>query len=338
MMVDFASDVNPYDLQKVVASDMGEHDRNCFVLDVGRNEYGREVASLQRLADLIDHSQHHLEELTPIRKFYILGAWHLTPSKAKCEGWIDAHACQEGEPHMFTSEEKEWHDGGKLIAKLAAMMPKLEELTWMSSLPFTAYVWESLSTSMRKIILDIGHPVRLQVHSFTDVTKSYITHKELTPMLQQTRLEELRLFHMQDSYQSLIWETVYRNTNEEGMRLLDLTMSKAPLVRSEHWHKANDVAGLNVAIDSGEKEYKGIDGKGVLHHSYGTGEYLDSFCMRRARIAAKLEESGPLPLQYLKLDGFVIDHVPFEEELAALELLTCGENCIDAGLRAPHNR
>ncbi|KAI8930600.1 hypothetical protein NX059_012210 [Plenodomus lindquistii] len=51
-----------------------------------------------------------------------------------------------------------------------------------------------------------------------DVTKSYITHKELALLVQQTRLEEFRLLHMQDSYQSLIWETAYRNTNEEAIR------------------------------------------------------------------------------------------------------------------------
>ncbi|KAF2856992.1 hypothetical protein T440DRAFT_412435 [Plenodomus tracheiphilus IPT5] len=66
--------------------------------------------------------------------------------------------------------------------------------------------------------------------------------------------------------------------------------------------------------------------------------------MRKARITAKLDHTKPLPLQYLKLNGFVIDHLPFEEELTSLELLICGEMCIDAGVRvpetrqAPHNR
>jgi hypothetical protein len=42
--------------------------------------------------------------------------------------------------------------------------------------------------------------------------------------------------------------------------------------------------------------YRGIDGKGVLHYSFGTGEYLDDFSMRKGRIAAGLEEAKPLPL------------------------------------------
>lgn len=46
----------------------------------------------------------------------------------------------------------------------------------------------------------------------------------------------------------------------------------------------------------------------------------------------------------LKLNGFVVDHLPFEEEFKDLVLLTCDPECIDAGIRpplvrtAPHNR
>jgi hypothetical protein len=46
----------------------------------------------------------------------------------------------------------------------------------------------------------------------------------------------------------------------------------------------------------------------------------------------------------LKLDGFVVDYLPFEHELSRIALLTCGKDCIDSGLRAPktpltpHNR
>jgi hypothetical protein len=37
----------------------------------------------------------------------------------------------------------------------------------------------------------------------------------------------------------------------------------------------------------------------------------------------------------LKLNGFVIDYLPFEQELSGIALLTCGKDCIDSGLRAP---
>jgi hypothetical protein len=37
----------------------------------------------------------------------------------------------------------------------------------------------------------------------------------------------------------------------------------------------------------------------------------------------------------LKLNGFVVDYLPFEQELSGIALLTCGKDCIDSGLRAP---
>ena len=73
----------------------------------------------------------------------------------------------------------------------------------------------------------------------------------------------------------------------------------------------------------------------MLHYEYGTGEYLDDYCMRKARIASRLEDAKPLPLWCIKLDGFVVDQLPFEHELSKVVLLTCGDKCIDAGLRAP---
>jgi hypothetical protein len=45
---------------------------------------------------------------------------------------------------------------------------------------------------------------------------------------------------------------------------------------------------------------RGVDGKGVLHYFFGTGEYLDDFSMRKGRIAAGLEEAKPLPLWYVQ--------------------------------------
>lgn len=40
-------------------------------------------------------------------------------------------------------------------------------------------------------------------------------------------------------------------------------------------------------------------------------------------------------IRCLKLDGFVVDYLPFEQELSRIALLTCGKDCIDSGLRAP---
>lgn len=206
---------------------------------------------------------------------------------------------------------------------------------WFAGLPFTATVFEKLATPLKKLVLDLGQPVRLDEDSYT-VHRSYITASELKPLLEQVKLQELRLFSLHDSVQSLVWETAFRNTSDGGMRILDLQMAKAPIVRTETWKKAKDVAGLTVPTEKvKEQVYKGKDGKGVLHYSIGTGEYLDDYSIRRARIASGLDEATPLPLWGLKLDGFVVDFLPFEHELSELVLVSCGENCIDAGLRAP---
>jgi hypothetical protein len=158
----------------------------------------------------------------------------------------------------------------------------------------------------------------------------------MEPLREMLKLKELRLLRMYHSFQLLVWETVYRNTSDGGMRILDLQMAEEPIVRSGKWKKANDVAGLTVPTEeSADKMYKGIQGKGVLHYTIGTGEYLDDFCIRKARIAAGLEVATPLPLWCLKVDGFVIDHLPFVHDLSRIVLLTCGEKCIDSGLRAP---
>jgi hypothetical protein len=158
----------------------------------------------------------------------------------------------------------------------------------------------------------------------------------MKPLQELVKLKELRLLRMYESIQQLVWETVYRNTSIGGMRVLDLQMAEEPIIRSGKWKKANDVAGLTVPTEtSADKIYKGIWGSGVLHYSIGTGEYLDDFCIRKARIASGLEVATPLPLWCLKVDGFVIDHLPFMYDLSRIVLLTCGEKCIDSGLRAP---
>lgn len=58
----------------------------------------------------------------------------------------------------------------------------------------------------------------------------------------------------------------------------------------------------------------------------------------------KCKPSLTLLTRCLKLNGFVVDYLPFEHELSRITLLTCGKDCIDSGLRAPktplspHNR
>lgn len=224
------------------------------------------------------------------------------------------------------------------VGSLIPMTFCTDMFRWICGLPFTADICEALPEFLTKLVVDLGEPVRID-NDGDIVYRSYITPQEMKPLQQQTKLKELRLFHVHNSLQQIVWETVFRNTSEGGMRVLDLQMASAPIVRLEKWRKAKDVRGLTVPTGEGqEKEYKGLDGKGILHYAIGTGEYLDGFCIRKARIASGLVEATPLPLWCLKLDGFVLDYLPFEHELSRLVLLTCGEDCIDSGLRAPKTR
>ena len=186
--------------------------------------------------------------------------------------------------------------------------------------------------TLEKLVVDIGKPVHLDPTDFNRET--YISQDSMKPLTTFTKLKELRLFGMQDSFQGIIWETVFHNEADEGIHVLDLQMAVRPLVRQKSWVEAADVTGLSVPINI-DDEYLGHDGKGILHHNYGMGEYLDDFSMRKARLASGLNATAPLPLWCLKLDGFVVDHLPFERELSSIVLLTCGEKCVDAGLRAP---
>lgn len=117
-------------------------------------------------------------------------------------------------------------------------------------------VWEKLPTTLTKLVLDLGEPVRLDQDR--DVLhKSYITSTEMKPLQEQINLKELRLLRVHESFQSIVWNTVFRNTSEGGMRVLDLQMAEAPLVRAEQWRKAKDVVGLTVPTEeSNEKDYK----------------------------------------------------------------------------------
>ncbi|XP_014551631.1 hypothetical protein COCVIDRAFT_42068 [Bipolaris victoriae FI3] len=326
-MAELVANLRPYELDGALERD-GEGE-DCFVLDVGADGEGGPVESVKWVERVVEARIACGEEVGGgVRKVYVVGEWRSAVDEEEVGD-------REHEFHGKSKSEREWEEAVGKIAKMIEKMPGLKELTWIAGIPFMSVVWETLPTSLTKLVLDLGQPIRIEQDGDIEY-KSYITQTDMRPLVQQTELKELRLFRMHDSMQSVVWETIFMNVSESGMRVADLQMAAEPLVRATHWHKAEDVRGLTVPKqDSNEKEYKGIEGKGVLHHSFGMGEYLDAFCMRKARIAAGLDEAKPLPLWCLKLDGFVVDYLPFEHELSRISLLTCGKNCIDSGLRAP---
>ncbi|KAH8723897.1 hypothetical protein GQ44DRAFT_740652 [Phaeosphaeriaceae sp. PMI808] len=327
-MSEFRSTLEPYKLEAALINDC---DHDCLVIDVGRDGEGHSVASLDLVLEKVNHYVYHNPSLVfDAKKLYIIGGWNHSKSEAVADSDMQ-------DKQKIPDGKLKWHEAIASIKILMGKMRNLQELTWVSQLPFTAALWEVLPLTLTKIVLDLGEPVRIE-HNGEDLYKAYIAPEDITPLQLQTKLKELRLFRVRDSMQSIVWETIFRNTSDTGMLVLDIQMAVMPMVRSKQWLEANNVTGLNVPLEESEEMgYKGLDGRGVLHYSMGTGEYLDSYCIRKARIASGLEETTPLPLWCLKLDGFVIDNLPFEKELSRIILLTCGEKCIDGGLRAPKN-
>lgn len=79
----------------------------------------------------------------------------------------------------------------------------------------------------------------------------------------------------------------------------------------------------------------GDKGEGVLRHSIGYGEYLDTFAIMNAKKEAQAK--GPvtekLPIATLRLTGFVVDADPFKRwfDPEKLREIDFTQDCIDAG-------
>ena len=119
-------------------------------------------------------------------------------------------------------------------------------------------VFDDLPTKLSVLVLDLGNHVRVVDDEF-NVTKVHIIPNDMTPLVKQTRLRELRLFRLRDSLQFIAWNTVYLNKRPGGMQVLELQMDAMPILRgnSSKWHKAVDVSGLTVAQPGLlEKPYK----------------------------------------------------------------------------------
>ena len=108
-------------------------------------------------------------------------------------------------------------------------------------------ILDDLPTKLSVLVLDLGNHVR--VFEEFNVTKVHIIPSDMTPLVKQTRLRELRLFRLRDSLQFIAWNTVYLNKRPGGMQVLELQMDVMPILRgnSNKWHKAVDVSSLTVA-------------------------------------------------------------------------------------------
>lgn len=100
-MSEFKSALRTYDLDKALAADRGD---DCLVIDVGHNENGEAVPSLQRIVRQVNHHVHNAPALAfAATKLYIIGKWILTPSQGGFEVEADegGKKTEASAPHIF---------------------------------------------------------------------------------------------------------------------------------------------------------------------------------------------------------------------------------------------
>jgi hypothetical protein len=83
-MAEVKDNLGPYILEKALAADRG--DDNCFILDVGRNNEGDIVSSLEHVIEQVDDYLINVyDRLAPVIKLYIVGEWKPTLPKKSDE-------------------------------------------------------------------------------------------------------------------------------------------------------------------------------------------------------------------------------------------------------------
>jgi hypothetical protein len=216
MAAEFEVLMQDYQLEPSLRDDEGY---DCIIVEVD------DLTKI--LADLGDDWR--LVQLQAATKLYVRGTWN----------------------SYFQPDSAQWRKDVAKICILIEAMDSLKEVTWISDLPFMDIVWRALPRTLTKLIVDLSRPV--EVDRKNPLHKWYMCQETMKPLIEFTKLRELRIFGMRESLQATIWETVFRNEAEEkGMHVLDLQMVEKALVREKHWAKAEDVQGLKVTNGDGQ--------------------------------------------------------------------------------------
>ncbi|CRL27451.1 unnamed protein product [Penicillium camemberti] len=155
----------------------------------------------------------------------------------------------------------------------------------------------------------------------------------LRPLVEFRNLRVLRLTGMFQSYQSIIWQVVWLNLQ---LTTLELEMAveldiKKPGPRG--WKPITDGWVMNVK-EFGAPVYYGEQGNGEISRRIGYGEYLDKFCIEKARFFASatgFPVPRYLPVKHLTLAGFAVDGDAFGMWFRNLEEVHFKKDCIDCG-------
>ncbi|KAJ5177317.1 uncharacterized protein N7500_000016 [Penicillium coprophilum] len=167
-----------------------------------------------------------------------------------------------------------------------------------------------------------------------EIVITILSLEQVRPLGEFRNLRVLKLTGMMKSYQPIIWQTVWVNPQ---LTILELEMAvgleiNKPLGPSE-W-KAIEKGWVMSVKSCATPVYYGYNGNGEIWHRIGYGEYLDKFCIERAKVVA-LSSGFPvpsyLPVKYLTLTGFAVDGDPFGVWFRNLEEVHFKKDCIDCG-------
>ncbi|KAK7544521.1 uncharacterized protein J3D65DRAFT_673265 [Phyllosticta citribraziliensis] len=241
-----------------------------------------------------------------------------------------SHSDAAANNDVLKKHELEWTLAVRKIKGVLAKMFGLTSLKWESDLPFSKEIWPVVNPDITQLSLNVFVP-DAEDRENDAPHPEYFTHDDLKHLTVFRNLDSLCIYGMTESFQSIIWETAWRNNH---LRVLELGMLLHPITRAEdgtpfarigkHW---------KLAGNPGDK-YHGQDGKGMLHHVSGYGEYLDHLSMAYARNAVRAGSATPMhsfSVKVLRLGNFVVDSTSFQH-FTELEEVVFIDDCRDAGL------
>ncbi|KAI2696304.1 hypothetical protein CBS147317_9236 [Penicillium roqueforti] len=166
---------------------------------------------------------------------------------------------------------------------------------------------------------------------------SVLTMDQVRPLTEFRNLRVLKLFGMMKSYQPAIWKTVWLNPHLTTLELhMAVGLEIVEPVGPSGWEPIKKGWVMNVKSHASPVYYG--QGDGEVSPKVGYGEYLDKYCIEKAKVLA-LATGFPvptyLPVEHLTLSGFAVDGDPFGMWFRNLKEVHFKKDCIDCGFWLP---
>ncbi|CAG7936530.1 unnamed protein product [Penicillium nalgiovense] len=166
-----------------------------------------------------------------------------------------------------------------------------------------------------------------------EIQITLLTLEQMRPLTQFRNLRVLKLVGMMKSYQPVIWQVVWLNPQLVTLELemavgLDIENPVGP----GGWKPITKGWVMNVKSWAPPVYYG--QGDGEISTKVGYGEYLDKYCIEKAKVLA-LSTGFPvppyLPIKRLTLTGFAVDGDAFVMWFRNLEEVHFKKDCVDCG-------